>query len=50
MKGYPNFPGGDAAMKAINQTRYFRGDVDANGVTITTSRSRPSTRMCISIS
>jgi hypothetical protein len=32
--GYPNFPGGDAAMKEVNRTRYFRGDVDANGVTI----------------
>jgi hypothetical protein len=34
VKGYPDFPGGDAAMKAFNQTRYFRGDVDADGVTI----------------
>ena len=34
LKGYPSFPGGDAAMKAFNQTRYFRGDVDANGMTI----------------
>jgi len=31
---YPNFPGGDAAMKAFDRTKYFRGDVDANGVTI----------------
>jgi hypothetical protein len=34
VKGYPDFPGGDAAMKAFNQTRYFRGDVDADGVTL----------------
>jgi hypothetical protein len=32
--GYPDFPGGDAAMKDKHRTRYFRGDVDANGVTI----------------
>ena len=34
VKGYPNFPGGDAAMKDVSQTRYFRGDVDSNGITI----------------
>lgn len=32
--GYPDFPGGDVAMKAKDQTRYFRGDVDEkSGVT-----------------
>ena len=38
---YPNFPGGDAAMKQVNQTRYFRGDVDANGVTISREPKPP---------
>ena len=39
--GYPNFPGGDAAMKDYNQTRYFRGDVDADGVTISREPKAP---------
>jgi len=30
--GYPNFPGRNAAMKAFNQTGYFREDADAAGV------------------
>src|SRR5579885_1908555 len=33
-KTYPSFPGGDAAMAAHDQTRYFRGDVDKNDVTL----------------
>ena len=41
VKGYPNYPGGDAAMKAVNQTRYFRGDVDAKGVTIAREPKSP---------
>src|SRR4051794_28807293 len=39
--GYPSFPGGDAAMKNYNQTRYFRGDVDADGVTIAREPKAP---------
>jgi hypothetical protein len=38
---YPNFPGGDVAMKQLNQTRYFRGDVDANGVTLSREVTPP---------
>jgi len=41
VKGYPNFPGGDAAMKEFNQTRYFRGDVDAKGVTMSREPKPP---------
>ena len=43
--GYPNFPGGgDVAMKDYNQTRYFRGDVDADGSRSPASRRPRSTR------
>jgi hypothetical protein len=28
-----NFPGGEAGKNDFNQTRYFRGDVDDDGVT-----------------
>jgi hypothetical protein len=34
VKGYPDFPGPDAAKRDFNQTRYFRGDVDDDGVTL----------------
>jgi hypothetical protein len=41
VQGFPNFPGGDAAMKAVHQTRYFRGDVDSNGRTISREPAPP---------
>lgn len=41
LKGYPNFPGGNSAMKQVNQTRYFRGDVDADGVTLSREPKPP---------
>jgi hypothetical protein len=44
VRGYPNFPGGDAAMEAYHQTRYFRGDVDGNGKTISREPAAPFDR------
>lgn len=38
---YPSFPGDDAARAQTQQTKYFRGDVDANGVTISRELKPP---------
>src|SRR3954454_19856546 len=39
--GYPNFPGGRLAMKDSHRTRYFRGDVDADGATVSRELTAP---------